>query len=270
MTNKILIITGMHRSGTSLTSNWLQRCSLNIGTELEGKKFSNPDGHFEDIDFLYLHEEILKSGNVPYHGTENPNDFIISKSQKKKIKVLLEQKNKSKEWGWKDPRTCLFLGVYRELIPSANYLVILRPYTEIIDSLVRRKYSPIERKIKSTKFGKLKLLKYELTLQKQSLSKEIEYYENAVINYYNSIIHHLELIDKEKRICFMLDDIQKLDNQIVSNLNNKMGFSLKYFPISNIFEKKYLKSEPKFYKRTTLNTSKLEALQNKLVAFCDY
>ena len=50
--NKILVVVGMHRSGTSLTTNWLQKCGLDIGAKLEGKEFSNPDGHFEDIDFL--------------------------------------------------------------------------------------------------------------------------------------------------------------------------------------------------------------------------
>ncbi|MGJ8548656.1 hypothetical protein [Winogradskyella wichelsiae] len=270
MKNKILVVVGMHRSGTSLTTNWLQKCDLNIGTKLEGKKFSNPDGHFEDIDFLYLHEEILKSNEVPYHGTENPDDFSINKSQKEEIKELLTIKNQNLEWGWKDPRTCLFLGVYRELIPEANYLVIVRPFTEIIDSLLRRKYTPIEKKIKNNKLGKLKLLKYRWTLQRQGLKKEISYFENSVINYYASIIRHLKVIEKHQRICFKLDDIQELDENIVTNLNDNMDFSLKYFPISNIFQKKYLKSTPKFYKRRTVNTSKLEALQKQLDAFCDY
>lgn len=268
MKNRILVVVGMHRSGTSLTTNWLQKCGLNIGNELEGKKFSNPDGHFEDLDFLNLHEEILTSSEVPYHGTEDPDEFRISKSQEEKIQQLINLKDKSTEWGWKDPRTCLFLGIYRDLLPEASYLVIVRPYTEIIDSLVRRKFTPIEKKIKSAKWGKLKLLKYKLTLRRRGLKKEIKYYEDAVINYYASMIKHLEIIGNEKLICFKLEDIHQLDEQIIDSLSNNMGFSLKYFPISNIFQKKYLKTNPILYKRRTLNTSKLQALQKQLDAFC--
>nr|WP_321222057.1 hypothetical protein [uncultured Psychroserpens sp.] len=268
--NKILAIIGMHRSGTSLTTNWLQKCGLNIGTELEGKHFSNPDGHFEDIDFLKLHEEILKSDIVPYHGCKDPNDFNINAIQKSKIKDLLDKKNESPEWGWKDPRTCLFLETYRELLPHAYYLIILRPYAEIIDSLLRRIYAPVEKRINSGKLGKLKLLKYKWTIQRRDLKNEIEYYEKAVINYYASIIEHLKQIDNERRVCFKLDDIQDVDETIVNHLNSKMGFSLSYYPISNIFQKKYLKSNPKFYKHNTKNTAALEKLQKELDAFCDY
>lgn len=268
MKNKILVVVGMHRSGTSLTTNWLQQCGLNIGSRLEGKKFSNPDGHFEDLDFLNLHEEILKSGEVPYHGTQNPNDFHINKSQEEQIQKLLDLKNENLEWGWKDPRTCLFLGVYRELIPEANYLVIVRPYTEIIDSLVRRVYKPIEKRIKVNKWGKLKLLKYRLTLKRKGLKTEIEYYENSLINYYTSVLQHLELIEKEKCICFKLEDIHQLDEQIITAVNDTMSFHLKYVPISTIFQKKYLETKPQLYTRRTLNTSKLQALQNQLDSFC--
>jgi hypothetical protein len=268
MNNRILVVVGMHRSGTSLTTNWLQRCGLNIGTQLEGKKFSNPDGHFEDIDFLNLHEEILKSPEVPYHGEMNPCDFKISDVQQEKIKNLIIQKNRSEEWGWKDPRTCLFLGVYRKLIPNARYLVIVRPYTEIIDSLLRRKYTPIEDRIKTTNWGKLKLLKYRMTLRRHGLKKEINYYENAVINYYSSIIYHLEAIEPKNRVCFKLQDIHHYDSHIIDTLNG-MGFSLNYIPISTIYNKRYLKTKPKLYKHRTQNTEKLLELQNKLDAFCN-
>lgn len=266
--NNILVILGMHRSGTSLTTNWLQQCGLNIGNQLEGKNFSNPDGHFEDLDFLNLHEQILTSKEVPYHGTENPDDFIISNGQEKKIIQLIENKNTAKEWGWKDPRTCLFLNVYRKIIPEAKYLTILRPYTEIIDSLLRRKYTPIEKKIEKRKFGKIKLQNYKMKVQRPGLIQSIEYYENAVINYYTSLIQHLQTIHKHKSICFRLEDIHHLDEQIISELNDKMGFSLTYVPISTIYQQKYLKNKPKFYAHKTQNTAKLQQLQLKIESFC--
>ena len=50
----------MHRSGTSLITNWLSRCGLEIGERLAAGNAGNVEGHFEDVEFLKLHEEILR------------------------------------------------------------------------------------------------------------------------------------------------------------------------------------------------------------------
>ena len=41
-------------------------------------------------------------------------------------------------WGWKDPRTCLFLDFWREHLPEARFLFVYRPPLEVLMSLVRR------------------------------------------------------------------------------------------------------------------------------------
>jgi len=52
MATNTLIIAGMHRSGTSLISQWLNRCGLNLGENMIGASSGNVEGHFEDIDFI--------------------------------------------------------------------------------------------------------------------------------------------------------------------------------------------------------------------------
>ena len=54
-----LIIAGFHRSGTSLVSQLLHRAGLFLGYDLMGASFSNPHGHYEDIEVYDLHEQIL-------------------------------------------------------------------------------------------------------------------------------------------------------------------------------------------------------------------
>jgi hypothetical protein len=49
----------MHRSGTSLISQWLSHCGLHLGERLLGPGIGNAEGHFEDLDFLEFHEQIL-------------------------------------------------------------------------------------------------------------------------------------------------------------------------------------------------------------------
>ena len=57
---KVIIIAGMHRSGTSLVSSILQAAGVDIGDELIGPAPGNPRGHFEDADFFQFHEKILR------------------------------------------------------------------------------------------------------------------------------------------------------------------------------------------------------------------
>ncbi|HJT73097.1 MAG TPA: hypothetical protein VJ720_03740, partial [Chitinophaga sp.] len=59
MNNKVLVITGMHRSGTSLITQWLYRCGLHVGDNFMGAGIGNEDGHFEDLDFYNWHRNIL-------------------------------------------------------------------------------------------------------------------------------------------------------------------------------------------------------------------
>jgi hypothetical protein len=41
-------------------------------------------------------------------------------------------------WGWKDPRSVLFLNFWAELVPDARYCFVFRPPWDVVDSLFRR------------------------------------------------------------------------------------------------------------------------------------
>jgi len=43
---KFLVILGMHRSGTSLITQWLKNCGLSVGDSLHGADVGNAEGHF--------------------------------------------------------------------------------------------------------------------------------------------------------------------------------------------------------------------------------
>jgi len=46
-----LVITGMHRSGTSLVASLFAGAGVNVGTRLIGASRGNDRGHWEDLDF---------------------------------------------------------------------------------------------------------------------------------------------------------------------------------------------------------------------------
>jgi len=65
---KVLIITGMHRSTTSLVTQWLRQCGLFIGESTVGPDQGSRAGQVEDPDFLRMHERLLKKRNYSTTG----------------------------------------------------------------------------------------------------------------------------------------------------------------------------------------------------------
>src|SRR5689334_9877924 len=136
MENKVLVVLGMHRSGTSLIAQWLKTCGVPMGDNLHGANIGNPEGHFEDMDFLNLHERILKFNNLCSDGvinrTVSPESFVAEMAN-----LIRDKNNRNIQWGWKDPRTCLFLPYYRTIIPNAKYFIAIRNYNEVVSSLAK-------------------------------------------------------------------------------------------------------------------------------------
>ena len=56
-----LIVTGMHRSGTSLTASFLQTLGVNVGDRLYEADRANQKGYFEDVDFLEFQRHVLQA-----------------------------------------------------------------------------------------------------------------------------------------------------------------------------------------------------------------
>lgn len=136
--SKQLIITGMHRSGTSFVTSVLQQAGVHVGKNLLGAYKGNQHGHFEDFDFLYFHENVLlRFGESPFTQPQlTPGQFTTS--ERDLALSLIEQRQTYSLWGWKDPRTALMLEFWHNLLPNARYIFIYRHPLEVTLSLVRR------------------------------------------------------------------------------------------------------------------------------------
>ena len=109
-----IIITGMHRSGTSYLSRALNLCGMDLGPETDfldtelHPNFGNPRGHWENAKAIKLNEQILKINGgswkkIPKSLKKNPPKFG------RKINQILESfySRNSLAYGFKDPRFCL-------------------------------------------------------------------------------------------------------------------------------------------------------------------
>lgn len=141
MDNKVLIIAGMHRSGTSFVAQWLHASGLALGDVLlKGDPF-NPAGHFEDRDFLRFHLDILAYNGIDserYHGTPRIKYTEYHEARRNAYVQLKSQLYP--QWGWKEPVNCLTLHFWTAALNKPYYLFVFRHYELVVDSLLRRSY----------------------------------------------------------------------------------------------------------------------------------
>ncbi|MEN9935001.1 MAG: hypothetical protein RLZZ387_1580 [Chloroflexota bacterium] len=133
-----LIITGMHRSGTSLLASLIQRGGVHIGDRLLPALPDNPHGFFEDEDFVLFHGEMLvrRGGGVMVGRTFAA---AVTEPEVARAAELIAARAHLPLWGWKDPRTSLFLDLWHGLLPEARYLFVYRNPLDVLLSLVRRR-----------------------------------------------------------------------------------------------------------------------------------
>lgn len=247
MISKVLIIAGMHRSGTSLITQWLYRCGLDVGEKLLSSGIGNAEGHFEDMDFLHIHQQFLIQRNLPDTGFVDKPFSPLTDHEKKQLKTLLESKSiENKEWGWKEPRTCLFLDAYRELVPSAFYLVIVRDVNSTINSLLAREF-----KIHLAKFnpgkgglGRLKWMLFKRKALRRIYKLHAEFFLRVWIHYYEQILHLLRSLPAERYIIAHYTSLVKDDTAVLNRLKTEWRFSLEHFPFSSVYKKELL-SKPR-------------------------
>jgi len=162
-----LIITGMHRSGTSFLVRALNLSGVYLG-ELESlisnqwkAKKDNPKGHWENKKFLELTEKTLSFSKGSWH--EIPEKISINneitKELKRQIKNLMQYPSLAS--GFKDPRILLCLDSWLNYLPKNFVLVgIFRNPLKVAESLKKRDNFSYEKSINLWKIYNKKLLAY--------------------------------------------------------------------------------------------------------------
>ncbi|PSB39933.1 chromosome partitioning protein ParA, partial [filamentous cyanobacterium Phorm 46] len=129
----------MHRSGSSLAASLLQSAGLHIGRKVMlYPDDGNPKGYFESFDFWHFHRSVLRSQGIDEDGWTLQEKIEVDDRFVEEAEKIVAQNSLSSVWGWKEPRTTLFLDFWAELLPESNFLLIYRSPWEVIDSLYRR------------------------------------------------------------------------------------------------------------------------------------
>ena len=233
----------MHRSGTSLITHWLSECGLQLGENFLPAGVGNVDGHYEDIEFLKLHEEILNDNHLPSTGLTDEHNIDVSLYHREKLKSVIKVKNSLyPQWGWKDPRTCLFLDTYKELLPNARYLIVVRDYQSVVSSLLQRDFVFIEKKYLAR--GHFDRFVWNTFRRKRRLKKlyndKAEDYLKVWIAYNEEILKSVKTLPESAYVMINYSLLNKHDDRICSFLNDNWKMSLKYYQFKNVYKDKLI------------------------------
>ena len=145
MSSTTVIIAGMHRSGTSLTASLLKDAGVDIGDDLLPPAPDNQRGFFEDRGFQEFHEQVMAKRGYDYLPLSR-DGLAFNDEEKKNARTLIEGRSGRAVWGWKDPRTSLFLEQWDELLENTVYFFVFRHPLEVVASLLKRAGPKVLRK----------------------------------------------------------------------------------------------------------------------------
>ena len=132
-----LVISGFHRSGTSMTANLFANAGLFLGETLLGANYSNPYGHFEDTEVIEFHDRVLEKSGTSWHA-DTPFIPILGEDDWRWLFEYGTRRSAYPSWGFKDPRNCLFLPQWASVFPDMTVLYVYRPCIECVHSIKRR------------------------------------------------------------------------------------------------------------------------------------
>ncbi len=152
---RIVVVLGMHRSGTSAITRGLQVLGIDLGTRLLAAEAGNNEkGFWEDIDVTAFNVDLLAALGHDWHTltpiqpAELQNEAIAS--LKLRAAQLLRGKMMDIDWfGLKDPRISrlmpFWLEVFEHLQLDVSYVIACRNPMNVAGSLEKRNGFALEK-----------------------------------------------------------------------------------------------------------------------------
>lgn len=144
-TPKNVVIVGMPRSGTSLTTSLLVGAGYYPGPSQREATEANPFGYFQSLDMMAMNAALFGQVGFPFHNTwlyDRISDAQLARIADLEVRdehrQFLRHCGEHAPWTWKDPRLCVTLAFWRKLIDfgSTRILLVRRDKAAIYNSFV--------------------------------------------------------------------------------------------------------------------------------------
>lgn len=147
-----VLVCGMHRSGTSMTTRLLNLLGIALSDQLLGVHtpagMSNPKGHWEDLRAMAAHQRILRAAIGLRTQWEWMHAVAVAPDDvaPEDIELLSNIANRNQQigrWGIKDPRVSLLLPLWLRVVPDACIVLCVRNPLAVARSLYKRDVLPV-------------------------------------------------------------------------------------------------------------------------------
>ncbi len=146
---RAIAILGMHRSGTSTVARAVNLLGVPLGRREEMMQATpdNPEGYWEHLGINTVQIQLMTALQRGW-GTAEPlpenwlQSPVVPPFKAQLAKIVRAEFSGEKLWGWKDPRSCLLLPLWREILTEADTdlscLLVVRSPVDVAGSLMRR------------------------------------------------------------------------------------------------------------------------------------
>ncbi|MBL4670581.1 MAG: glycoside hydrolase family 99-like domain-containing protein [Flavobacteriales bacterium] len=153
---RIIVVLGMHRSGTSLVTRGLVALGAAVGKNIVPAGFDNPTGFWEDKDIVEINDRLLKLlgysyeslALVPNNLYSDPRVESLKQEATELVRVKIAQ---SSLWAVKDPRISRLLSFWKPIFSHAGaeveYVIAMRNPLSVVRSLEKRNQFPLQKSL---------------------------------------------------------------------------------------------------------------------------
>ncbi len=201
-------------------ARFMHESGIKMGEAFYVDESSNKYGHYEDMDFLNVQRQEV-AGHFGGEDWLVWEDFETTADFSKKATGIYTAKalaNPDGDWGWKDPRTALFLDFWHKLNPGICFIFMVRRPEAIVNSLCR-------------------LLKTRWSVaEKAKYLKSYVHYNRAIIRF---------IRDYPAAKCAVVSHDILTDNQAVelNRINDKLGTKFNTELFSHLFDSNVISRE---------------------------
>ncbi|WP_218131736.1 glycosyltransferase [Nitrosospira multiformis] len=152
---RLIIVLGMHRSGTSAITRGLQVMGVELGDNLmPAVENVNAKGFWEDLDIYALNNELLSLLGSDWHhltaiGLKDVEALRKSGYFAKAVDLLCQKVEKKNVFGFKDPRVAKLLPFWKEVFIQCqfdtSYVLVVRHPLSVAKSLAKRDGFDVEK-----------------------------------------------------------------------------------------------------------------------------
>lgn len=145
---KIIVVLGMHRSGTSAITRGLQVMGVSLGDNLMPQVDGvNEKGFWEDLDIHWFNHQLLDFVGSDWHQFSEikfpPLDVLCKKDYFLYVVDMLNQKTQNVDvFSFKDPRLVKLMAFWKEVFHYGNfdvsYALMVRHPLSVVKSLEKR------------------------------------------------------------------------------------------------------------------------------------